>query len=350
MHPVPMHHRRRTIAAIAVALAALCMLAPATARAADAPRFLLAAAPGGAIVHSRPGGPVVAQVAGTTPLGSPTWLWVVRTSRGGRWGRVVLPLRPNGRTGWIDLRGLHTVRTTTWVRAALLARRIWLMRGARPVASYSAAIGAASTSTPIGRFSITDRVLTGDPSGPFGWYAFGLSGHQPNLPPQWAGGDQLAIHGTNDPASIGTPASHGCLRVSASALTRLRSVLELGMPVVIMPTAGQAMQVARGSSLPRPGAGRHAHALHLHLAAAPAPPTVELRPLDSRRLLGRTLAEAVLVAPTAATAVVTRRYQGPAHRAAARTYATPVYAPLRLAMPAPAAVATVASHGRSPPG
>ena len=97
------------------------------------------------------------------------------------------------------------------------------------------AIGAPSTPTPTGRFSVTDRVLTNDPGGPFGWYAFGLSGHQPNLPAGWAGGDQLAIHGTNAPSSIGQAASAGCLRVSATALARLRSLLRLGTPVVIHP-------------------------------------------------------------------------------------------------------------------
>ena len=73
----------------------------------------------------------------------------------------------------------------------------------------------------------------GDPSGPFGWYAFGLSGHQPNLPAGWSGGDQLAIHGTNNPSSIGTAASAGCLRVSATALGTLKRFLRLGTPVVV---------------------------------------------------------------------------------------------------------------------
>ena len=82
-------------------------------------------------------------------------------------------------------------------------------------------------------------------------YAFGLSGHQPYLPPNWSGGDQLAIHGTDDPASIGTAASHGCLRVSPQALARLRPALHLGTPVVIMPTADRAMVVARASAWPR---------------------------------------------------------------------------------------------------
>src|SRR5581483_8413196 len=134
------------------------------------------------------------------------------------WAKVVLPWHPNGSTGWIRLSGVPIVRSPYWVRADVSARRVVLMSGRHPMASFPAAVGASSSPTPTGRFSVTDLVATGDPGGPFGWYAFGLSGHQPNLPPGWSGGDQLAIHGTNDPASIGTPASAGCLRVSSHAL------------------------------------------------------------------------------------------------------------------------------------
>ena len=90
----------------------------------------------------------MAHLPAATPLGAPTWLWVLRTTTNRRWGRVVLPLKPNGRTGWINLHGLRTVHTRTWIRASLHARRIWLMRGSRPLASFSAAIGAVTTPTP----------------------------------------------------------------------------------------------------------------------------------------------------------------------------------------------------------
>jgi lipoprotein-anchoring transpeptidase ErfK/SrfK len=174
-------------------------------------------------------------LAGTTPLGTPTWLWALATSRNGRWAQVVLPWKPNGRTGWVTLRGRREVHTRIWVQADLSRRRVMLMRGSRMLASFVAAVGASDSPTPYGRFSVTDPISTGDPSGPFGWYAFGLSGHQPNLPPGWSGGDQLAIHGTNDPASLGTRASAGCLRVSVSALTVLKRMLRPGTPVVIHP-------------------------------------------------------------------------------------------------------------------
>lgn len=245
------HRRLRIVLAISVALCAVALARPADVRASEGPRFLLAHAPSGVAVHARPGGPVTARIAGATPLRTTTWLWIVDRAADGAWGRAVLPLRPNGRTGWIRLKGLRLVRTTTWVRASLGERRIWLMRGGHAVRTWRAAIGAQGTPTPTGRFSVTDRVLTGDPYGPFGWFAFGLSGHQPNLPPLWSGGDQLAIHGTNEPASIGLPASHGCLRVSARTLAVLRTRIALGTPVIIMRSRGEAQRAARRSSLPR---------------------------------------------------------------------------------------------------
>jgi L,D-transpeptidase-like protein len=194
-------------------------------------RFLLVDT-AGARVHAWPGGPALGWMPATTPLGSRSWAWAVTTAPHG-WARIVLPWRPNGRYGWIRTTGRRTAATQVWVHADLSRRTVTLMRGRGTLRTFSAAIGAPSTPTPTGRFSVTDLVLTGDPSGPFGWYAFGLSGHQPNLPAGWSGGDQLAIHGTNTPSSVGTAASAGCLRVSASALGILRRYLRLGTPVVI---------------------------------------------------------------------------------------------------------------------
>jgi lipoprotein-anchoring transpeptidase ErfK/SrfK len=209
--------------------------APAPRRHAPRHRFTLVDESAGTVVRARPKGRVLGTLAGRTPLGTPTWLWAVGFSRNVGWARVVLPWHPNGRTGWVRLRGHRIVHTRTWVQADLSRRRVMLMHGSRVVRSFPAAVGASASPTPIGRFSVTDPISTGDPSGPFGWYAFGLSGHQPNLPAGWSGGDQLAIHGTNDPASIGTPASAGCLRVSASALWVLKRALRPGTPVVIHP-------------------------------------------------------------------------------------------------------------------
>jgi lipoprotein-anchoring transpeptidase ErfK/SrfK len=69
--------------------------------------------------------------------------------------------------------------------------------------------------------------------GALGSFAFGISGIQPRLPAGWSGGDQLAIHGTNEPWSIGRSVSAGCVRVSEWSLERFRPLLMLGTPVIV---------------------------------------------------------------------------------------------------------------------
>ena len=66
-----------------------------------------------------------------------------------------------------------------------------------------------------------------------GSFAFGISGIQPWLPAGWSGGNQLAIHGTNNPSSIGRSASAGCVRVSETTLARLLPLLRYGTPVIV---------------------------------------------------------------------------------------------------------------------
>jgi lipoprotein-anchoring transpeptidase ErfK/SrfK len=96
------------------------------------------------------------------------------------------------------------------------------------------AVGREGSPSPTGRFWVTDRVaVPSSQRASFGTFAFGLSTVQPNLPAGWSGGDQMAIHGTGAPGSIGQAASAGCLRVNEDALRRLKPYLMLGTPVVI---------------------------------------------------------------------------------------------------------------------
>jgi lipoprotein-anchoring transpeptidase ErfK/SrfK len=138
------------------------------------------------------------------------------------------------RAGWIDLRGLHTARTGIRVDADLSRHLVVLRRRGLVVGRFRAATGAPRSPTPPGRYFVTDRVAF-SPTSSYGAFALGLSGIQPNLPSGWTGGDQLAIHGTNHPSSIGRSVSAGCLRVSRRALRRLKPLLALGTPVVVRP-------------------------------------------------------------------------------------------------------------------
>jgi hypothetical protein len=167
-------------------------------------------------------------------LRTPTVAWVMEPSPDGRFGRVRVPFSAAGLTGWIPLDGLRADSTSIKLVADLSRRSLWVLRDGRVEARFATAIGAPATPTPAGLYFVTDLIPV-PRGGPYGTFAVGLSGVQEGLPSSWHGGDQLAIHGTNNPASIGRPVSHGCLRVSNTALAVLRSVLTLGTPVIVRP-------------------------------------------------------------------------------------------------------------------
>jgi lipoprotein-anchoring transpeptidase ErfK/SrfK len=207
-------------------------------RAVGSPRVAyVGLAAGGAVAYARPGGAVRARFGRENVNGYPTYLGVVG-ERGGcgsaRWYRVQLPIRPNGATGWVpaaDLE-LHPVRVR--IEVDVSRRLLTLFRGGRRVFSATVAVGSPATPTPIGRYYVNQRLVPEDPGGPFGPGAIGISAFSPVLT-GWAQGGPVAIHGTNEPWSIGHAVSNGCIRLPNATLTRLFRVAVAGTPVVIHP-------------------------------------------------------------------------------------------------------------------
>jgi hypothetical protein len=201
------------------------------------PHLLVRVPPGGLPAHRNPW--ASAPVVGTVVEASryyrvPTVAWVEEVSANGKWGLIELPYTFPRRSGWVRLEGLERETSFVTVKVDLSQRRLTVWKRGEVVFRAAAAIGRSSSPTPPGRYFVTDRV-------PFhvghylGSFAFGISGIQPKLPAGWTGGDQLAIHGTNSPSTIGTAASAGCVRVSEATLARLKPMLTLGTPVVIVP-------------------------------------------------------------------------------------------------------------------
>jgi lipoprotein-anchoring transpeptidase ErfK/SrfK len=98
--------------------------------------------------------------------------------------------------------------------------------------SSSAAIGSPATPTPLGRYYVNQRLVPTDKSGPFGPAAVGVSAFSPVLT-GWAQGGPIAIHGTNQPWSIGHDVSNGCIRLPNDVLRRLFAAAPAGTPVII---------------------------------------------------------------------------------------------------------------------
>jgi L,D-transpeptidase catalytic domain len=197
------------------------------------PRFFLARVQDGEKVEllDRPGGAVVATLGDRTQFGSSTALAIVRA--GDRWLGVTTPELGNGELGWVsqDDPALELYETRFSIVADLSARRLDLRHGRRLLDQFPITVGSAGSPTPLGRYGVTDA-LAAKLLGPYyGCCILALSGHQPNLPPGWLGGDRIAIHGT--PGAVGGAASSGCLRASNDDMVSLFARVPLGVPVFI---------------------------------------------------------------------------------------------------------------------
>jgi lipoprotein-anchoring transpeptidase ErfK/SrfK len=168
--------------------------------------------------------------------GVPTVLGILGERVDGRcratWLHVALPLRPNGITGWVRARNVQRASVRTRITVDLSERRVRLYRGGQLVLTSRAAVGSSATPTPLGRYYVNQRLVPSDASGPFGPGAVGISAFSPVLT-GWAQGGPIAIHGTNEPWSIGRAVSNGCIRLPNPVLRRLFKQALAGTPVLI---------------------------------------------------------------------------------------------------------------------
>jgi L,D-transpeptidase-like protein len=200
------------------------------------PQLLVRVPPGGIVAHrapSRTSRAVGVVQASSKYYGFPITIWIEATNTAGTWGKVQLPYSWPRTKGWIRLAGLPRLRATVVVSVDLSEHTVRVYRSGKLRYRVRAATGAPSSPTPPGHYVVTDRVPFS--GGTLGSFAFGISGIQPRLPSGWSGGDQLAIHGTNQPWLIGRSVSAGCIRVTEWSLDRLKPLLRLGTPVVIEP-------------------------------------------------------------------------------------------------------------------
>ena len=148
------------------------------------------------------------------------------------WYRVQLPIRPNGSEGWVRAGAVRAYAVEFRIRVDLSERRLTVFRGDDVVVRVRAAVGRPETPTPTGSYYVNQRLLAGDATGPWGPGAIGISAFSPVLV-DWPQGGPIAIHGTNEPWTIGHAASHGCLRIANDVLARLIRLVPDGTPVRI---------------------------------------------------------------------------------------------------------------------
>ena len=144
------------------------------------------------------------------------------------------------------------------------ARKLTLFQGDTVLGTYPIAIGKSSTPTPLGRWQVVNKKILRDPS-VFGSRWIGLSA------------PSYGIHGTNNPASIGTAASLGCIRMHNRDVEEVFPQVSIGTPVLITNGTSAAAKGHGKTYTVRPGDTlwqiAHTHQISLDALMA-ANPTV----------------------------------------------------------------------------
>lgn len=183
-------------------------------------------------VYDRPDGRVVRTLDNPTIEGQTLNTLVLE--RRGTWLRVQLPVRPNHYSGWVFVTDVSQYEVPYRVVVQRCAKQLTVFRNGVSIWSRPVAVGAPRTPTPAGSFYI-DFVTTMRATGAYGPFLMSIAGFSDVLNQFGKGGiGQIAIHGTNRPSSIGTAASHGCVRLRNDDLRALVKFLPEGTPVQIV--------------------------------------------------------------------------------------------------------------------
>jgi len=155
---------------------------------------------------------------------------------GRRWLRVRLPERPNNAAGWIPA-DLTRITTTPWrIVVSTSESSVTVERAGRRVVSFPAVVGKPTTPTPRGLFAI-DEPIRQPPGSELGPWALFLTAHSRVLDDYGGGPGRIAIHGRDGPLladPLGTPASHGCVRIPNARVAWLARIAINGTPVEIL--------------------------------------------------------------------------------------------------------------------
>ena len=154
--------------------------------------------------------------------------------RQGDWLEVQLSRRPHQHTAWVRASEVSLRQTNYRVVVDSGARRLTAYNGGSVVLDVPVGVGTGRTPTPTGYFFIDGIVRLSNSSGPYGSHQLSVAAFSNVLTRFGGGNGQIAIHGTNQPALVGSPVSNGCIRMTNQDVGQLAGVVPIGTPVEIV--------------------------------------------------------------------------------------------------------------------
>jgi hypothetical protein len=151
------------------------------------------------------------------------------------WLEVGLPVGAGDTTGWVARDDVALSRHRFRIEVALGAHELTVYSGS--LVALSAPIAVGPDAPPAGaNLFVTALVQPPDPNGPYGAYAFGLSGVAYDAQAFAAGRGVVAVHGVADPSTLGSDVPTGSIGVAGDVVARAADSigLPLGTPVEVV--------------------------------------------------------------------------------------------------------------------
>ena len=151
----------------------------------------------------------------------------------GDWLKVQMPVRPNGREGWIKATDVTLSTNHSHITINLGERSLKAFANGQQTLETKVVVGKEDTRTPTGRFYVTDFEEK-YPGSAYGSWILPLNAYSQDLDEFGGGVPLIAMHGTNAPELVGQARSNGCIRMPDEAIIFLRANVPIGTSVDIV--------------------------------------------------------------------------------------------------------------------
>ena len=135
---------------------------------------------------------------------------------------------------------LPSAHGTRRLELSISRRQVTLFQGDQVLKSYPVAVGKAGWPTPVGDFEVQTKVRNPSWQNPFQGKGYVIPGGAPDNPlgTRWLGfwtngKNWIGFHGTPNRASVGSAASHGCVRMYDEHIQELFELVAVGTPVKV---------------------------------------------------------------------------------------------------------------------
>lgn len=178
-----------------------------------------------------------------TVFGNRLALLVEEYDSTGNWARVLMPVRPNGTTAWVQTAFFTEEVHNYHITIDVTTNEVQVFEGdtplfvdesgdPEPVLSVS---GRESRPTPVVRAYI-DEMIRGETLSPaYGDWVLSIAAFSTSLGTFGGGGmPKLALHGTNQPELMGQYVSSGCVRIPNEIVSFIAETVPVGTIVDIV--------------------------------------------------------------------------------------------------------------------